>query len=216
MIISELSAARSSFALEVSEDPGRDAASARGGPCTRLAPGSARNDAHDAPRPAHGRCRVAGNAMQGPDALGCGCHSTPRSAAGREKRRCGQQLSAYHIITVDLVRCSQFTLCATFCREQLQQCTCSGGSYSITSSARASSEGGTVRPNAFAVSRLITRSNLVACSTGRSLGLAPRSILSTYPSPRAMLEAPSWAWATRSLQHGQRETRPAVPPRSQL
>jgi hypothetical protein len=34
--------------------------------------------------------------------------------------------------------------------------------YSITSSAMASSDGGMVRPSAFAVLRLITRSNLVA------------------------------------------------------
>jgi hypothetical protein len=51
--------------------------------------------------------------------------------------------------------------------------------YSITSSARASSEGGTVRPSALAVIRLMTRSNLVGCSIGRSAGFAPRRILST-------------------------------------
>src|SRR6266404_5449277 len=51
--------------------------------------------------------------------------------------------------------------------------------YSITSSACASSVGGTVRPSVFAVLRFMTSSNLVACSTGRSLGLAPLRILST-------------------------------------
>src|SRR5215467_11159826 len=51
--------------------------------------------------------------------------------------------------------------------------------YRITSSARASSDGGIVRPSALAVLRLMTSSNVVGCSTGRSLGLAPR-ILSTY------------------------------------
>src|SRR6516162_5234556 len=51
--------------------------------------------------------------------------------------------------------------------------------HSITSSARASSVGGIVRPSARAVTRLITKSNLVGCSTGRSAGLAPRRILST-------------------------------------
>ena len=45
--------------------------------------------------------------------------------------------------------------------------------YSITSSARASSVGGTSRPSAFAVLRLITSSNFVARSTGMSGGLAP-------------------------------------------
>ena len=45
--------------------------------------------------------------------------------------------------------------------------------YSITSSARASSMGGMVRPSARAVRRLITKSNLVDCATGRSIGLLP-------------------------------------------
>ncbi len=43
--------------------------------------------------------------------------------------------------------------------------------YSITSSARASSIGGTSRPSARAVATLITNSNLVGCTTGRSAGL---------------------------------------------
>jgi hypothetical protein len=50
--------------------------------------------------------------------------------------------------------------------------------YSITSSARESRVGGTVRPSALAVLRLMTSSNLVGCSTGRSPGLAPLKILS--------------------------------------
>ena len=49
----------------------------------------------------------------------------------------------------------------------------------ITSSARSSISFGTVMPSAFAALRLITSSNLVGCSTGRSPGLAPRRILST-------------------------------------
>src|SRR5262249_39857296 len=43
--------------------------------------------------------------------------------------------------------------------------------HSITSSARAMTAGGTVRPSARAVTKLITRSNLVGCSTGSSAGL---------------------------------------------
>src|SRR5262249_21482764 len=46
-------------------------------------------------------------------------------------------------------------------------------SHSITSSARASNCGGTSRPSALAVFRLITSSNLVGCNTGKSIGLAP-------------------------------------------
>src|SRR5215831_100209 len=47
------------------------------------------------------------------------------------------------------------------------------GIYSITSSARASSDAGTVIPSAFAVLTLITSSNLVGCRTGRSAGFSP-------------------------------------------
>ena len=46
-------------------------------------------------------------------------------------------------------------------------------SHSITSSARASSVGGTVMPNTRAVSALMTNSNLLDCITGRSAGFAP-------------------------------------------
>ena len=48
--------------------------------------------------------------------------------------------------------------------------------YSITSSARASSVGGISSPSALAVLRLMTRSNLVGCTTGRSAGFSPLRI----------------------------------------
>ena len=51
--------------------------------------------------------------------------------------------------------------------------------YWITSSVRPSTEGGIVRSSALAVLRLMTSSNFVGCSIGRSAGLAPFSILST-------------------------------------
>src|SRR5262245_2756457 len=47
------------------------------------------------------------------------------------------------------------------------------GHHSITSSARVSNVGGTVRCSDFAVLRLITNSNLVGCWTGRLAGLSP-------------------------------------------
>src|SRR5215510_13407832 len=56
--------------------------------------------------------------------------------------------------------------------------------HSITSSARASNMGGTSRPSAFAVLRLMISSNLVGCSTGRSAGTAPFKILSTKTAAR--------------------------------
>src|SRR5262249_18723151 len=54
----------------------------------------------------------------------------------------------------------------------------------ITSSARTSIDRGMLTPRALAVLRLIRNSNWVACSTGRSPGLAPLRILSTYTAAR--------------------------------
>src|SRR5262249_12441234 len=45
--------------------------------------------------------------------------------------------------------------------------------HSITSSARASSDGGTVMPSILAVWWLMTSSNLLDCTTGRAAGFAP-------------------------------------------
>src|SRR5262249_19337138 len=56
--------------------------------------------------------------------------------------------------------------------------------HSITSSARASSVGGTSRPSALAVLRLITSSYLVGACTGRSTTLPPRKMRSTYVAAR--------------------------------
>ena len=55
--------------------------------------------------------------------------------------------------------------------------------YSITWSARPSTDGGIVRPSVLAVWRLTTVSNVVGCWTGRSPGFAPLSILSAYTAP---------------------------------
>src|SRR5262249_60796282 len=51
--------------------------------------------------------------------------------------------------------------------------------HSITSSARASSVGGMVRPSALAVARLMTSSYFVGACTGRSAGLSPLKMRST-------------------------------------
>src|SRR5215467_11914783 len=48
--------------------------------------------------------------------------------------------------------------------------------HSMTSSASASSLSGIWRPSALAVLRLMTRSNLVGCWTGRSAGFSPLRI----------------------------------------
>ena len=63
--------------------------------------------------------------------------------------------------------------------------------HSITLSARASSVGGTVRPSALAVFRLIPRLNLVGISTGRSATLAPLRRRPAYmPARRCISVAP--------------------------
>src|SRR5262249_19585045 len=56
--------------------------------------------------------------------------------------------------------------------------------HSITSSARASSARGISKLRAFAVLRLITKANLVGCSTGMSAGLVPRRNLSKNSAAR--------------------------------
>ena len=56
--------------------------------------------------------------------------------------------------------------------------------YSITSSARASTEAGKSRPSALAVLRLITSSYLTGACTGRSVGFSPLRMRSTYPVAR--------------------------------
>src|SRR5215468_1786153 len=48
--------------------------------------------------------------------------------------------------------------------------------HSITSSARTSIDDGMSRPSVFAVLRLMMRSNLVGCTTGKSAGFAPLRI----------------------------------------
>src|SRR3954467_12392038 len=56
--------------------------------------------------------------------------------------------------------------------------------HSITSSARCCKNEGTSMPIAFAVFRLITSSNFVGCSMGKSAGLVPCNILDTNTALR--------------------------------
>jgi len=60
--------------------------------------------------------------------------------------------------------------------------------HSITSSAMASSPGAKLRPNALAVLRLITNSNLIDWMTGRSAGFSPLTIRPVY--------TPAWRYAS--------------------
>src|SRR5262249_51748517 len=59
------------------------------------------------------------------------------------------------------------------------------GHHSITSSARARSEGGIVRPSLAAVFRLIGSGNLVGNSTGTCAACAPLRRRSTRPAARS-------------------------------
>src|SRR4029077_10741754 len=83
-----------------------------------------------------------------------------------------QKRKTYHlqIITFRLQRAAGPYKSAITGSEQVQQDTPEKArpAYSITSSARASSVAGTSRPSARAVTRLMIRSNLVGCSTGKS------------------------------------------------
>jgi hypothetical protein len=73
-------------------------------------------------------------------------------------------------------------------REQMQQPVCRSQTYSITSSASATTVGGMSRPSVLAVLRLITSSYFVGCMTGRSDGLVPIRIFPTY--------TPIWRYAS--------------------
>ena len=84
--------------------------------------------------------------------------------SGRRPRACGKAVSAGGRKT-----CTQ----PDFMRRSKQR------RYSITSSARASSVGGTSRSSAFAVLRLSTVSYLVGACTGRSAGFSPLRMRST-------------------------------------
>ena len=78
-------------------------------------------------------------------------------------------MSAMHPGATKLMRRNELPLCANSVLTHRSK----KHRYSITSSAVASSVGGTVRPSSFAVARLMTSSNFDACITGRSAGLAP-------------------------------------------
>jgi hypothetical protein len=64
----------------------------------------------------------------------------------------------------------------------------SGHRYSITSSARERSDGGTARPSARAAFKLMAKTTFVDCSTGRSEGFSPLSIRSTYPAAAVLID----------------------------
>ena len=66
----------------------------------------------------------------------------------------------------------------------LQTLTAAIPNHWMTSMAWASTEGGMVSPSAWAIFRLMVKSNAVGSSTGRSAGLAPLRILVTWVAVR--------------------------------
>src|SRR5262249_9608178 len=63
--------------------------------------------------------------------------------------------------------------------------------HSITSSGRARSAGCTTSPSNRAACRLMTSSNLIACTTGKSAGLAPLRMRRAY--------SPTWRYMSEML-----------------
>jgi len=119
-----------------------------------------------------------------------GCQRTPtRESVGSPSlsraKRLGTSSSTYRTRrpSPNPRKCGWATFGATSCKIRwpgLWRCPRSKWPFhSITSSARASSVGGTSRPSVFAVLRLITNSYLVGACTGRSAGFSPRKMRST-------------------------------------
>ena len=107
----------------------------------------------------HSACGTAAAPLP---AISClGAFRPPAARARGEVRHCRQPKTCTQAA---VSRCSNMA-----CRT----------TYSITSSARASSVGGTSRPSALAVLRLMTSSNLVGACTGRSAGFSPLRMRST-------------------------------------
>ena len=73
---------------------------------------------------------------------------------------------------------------------QTDSCIAARKLYSITSSARASIEGGTVRPSALAVFRLITSSYLVGACTGKLPGFFSLQDAIDHMTPLADADLP--------------------------
>jgi len=98
-----------------------------------------------------------------------------RSALGHEPKSLSWPLCQLPPATADMTLHRPSPLCAITRREQVQQDAPENAhpTYSMTSSAMASSVGGTSRPSALAVLILINSSSFVACCTGRSAGFSP-------------------------------------------
>src|SRR5262249_38016788 len=84
---------------------------------------------------------------------------------------------------------------------------CSNSSQSINSSASDRNDAGIVNPSVFAVFRLMTSSNLVDSTTGRSAGTAPLRILDAdlsigFAETRAITHQPTIHHIFAEMVHG--------------
>src|SRR6185503_19580528 len=99
---------------------------------------------------------------------------TERGHQGRSRsKRCAAKEPDHRLRRLLRARCKRQRCRASSNGQELAP------SHSITSSARASNVGGTAKPSAAAVLRLITNSYLVGACTGKSAGFSPLSIRST-------------------------------------
>jgi hypothetical protein len=83
--------------------------------------------------------------------------------------------------------------------------------HSMTSSARARIDCGTVRPSAVAVLRLTTSSNLVGCSTGRSAGFGALEDLPDTNADLAIDSREAGSIADQERENGRRGRAPGAP-----
>jgi hypothetical protein len=115
---------------------------------------------------------VAHTAFKGLDANEIGCVRTSIMAGSNPLRSKGRiqmrETSHLQIITSSLQHTAGPYRCANSGLMHRNK-----NPHSITSSAVASREGGTVRPSILAVWALMTSSSLLTCTTGKSAGLTP-------------------------------------------
>src|SRR5262249_22122992 len=105
------------------------------------------------------------------------------------RRGCGHQHTDHRQFS--LLLCAHRERASCCCRRAADERDELAASHSITSSARCRNGSGIVRPSVFAVLRLTTSSNLADSWTGRSAGLAPLRIRSTYDAARQYVSAKS-------------------------
>jgi hypothetical protein len=104
--------------------------------------------------------------------LRCEGPKPPMSQLGQQRKAHSHQVCFASVTG----HCQGVSACRVRARSGSEHTQQTQRSYSITSSARASTVAGMSRPSAFAVLRLTTSSYLVGACTGRSAGFSPLRI----------------------------------------